>query len=1037
MSRRKIFLYIGDQLADLSDESLVQMTYTASDLSNPAAVKNSYSQQVTLPATPQNDIIFGHIYRSDRRIVGGDGTTGFAFNPILRTPFAIYDSTGAILESGYLKLNAIPVKGGVRTYSVTLYGGLGSFLYSLSYDDAGEEMTLADLPLLDAAGTEKVDFTIDAPTVEEAWAALTNNTSGKWQVVNFAPAYNGLPEGDFSADKAIGDPAIFGGETSHEEDGKTYRPYNGVALYDLGEDFTEWDTKDLRSYLQRPVVSVQGVIGGIRNWAAAHGFALELDPAWFHDQNPYYRKAWMTLPLLTTLKSEEKTETIDLSGDVISSVPIVGKDGNTISNRLVPFMTTSNATVKVSVRLRPFIGLLDWEDTSKSMQLYLSRNIGLDTWDYYTILFAQLVLVDMGGKVVGGSPLQVFLSKAVPGLTAEDLATRSGVKYETQFGVAEAVVQENMSYFDGNIDSYWDSRVKWWAMSNGATLSVENTHGAYYAEVRMCGVVANRHINYSDGVKVKLSFYNISKISASTVPGVTWGSADVTDYVRPWGAIVDRATLTYTTDGHYRSGSTITQKQLFADSMSPAEFLLSYTKTFGLHYLYDKGTKTVRIVTRNTLFDGRTIDLQARIDHSKEISTSPIPMTAKWLNFAPEAIEGEFAEFYKRKYGREYGTQKVNTGFDFDANTTEVLDSAAFNGAPEVREQSQYFNNVTFGGKDTPSPFLNGKVSYRLYLDGIYEKESIELEGLTPGANTSIPPFIEGEDGYDLFPKLQFHGDDNSPSDGSRVLVFYNGPAIASAAGAAAYARFRLSDDTAEMYTLAGKPCWYFGAPVPALMMPRFGRFAMNDDTIIHSMELGIPAEIDIPQVYIDNDASVYRRNWSAYIADRYNADTRALTAYVDLRGMQVDQELLRHFYFFDGALWVMNKIANYSLTTVGTTQCEFVKVRDVKAYSEGQLLPKELYLWIGSEGESTARVELPAGGGVAIATVYTDGTPYVISNDTGAPVFLLRNPGGKYSLSVTLPANTSTTPKSYTVVIGIREVAEKTVKLTIQQEKA
>lgn len=1035
MNRRKIFLYIGDQPADLSEESLVQMTYTASDLANPAAVKNSYSQQVTLPATPQNDIIFGHIYRSDRRIVNGDGCTGFSFNPIIRTPFAIYDSQGIILESGYLKLNAIPVKGGVRTYAVTLYGGLGSFLYSLSYDDTGEAMTLAELPLLDAAGTEKVDFTIDAPTVEEAWAALTSNTSGKWQVVNFAPAYNGLPEGDFSADKAIGDPAIFGGETSHEEDGKTYRPYNGFALYDLGEDFTEWETKDLRSYLQRPVVSVQGIIGGIRNWAAAHGFTLELDASWFHDQNPYYRKAWMTLPLLTTLKSEEKTETIDLSGDVISGVPVVGKDGNTISSRLVPFMTTSNATVKVSVRLRPFLGLLDWEDTSKTVRLfYRSTNDMGKTIRYRnTILFAQLVLVDMGGKVVGGSPLQVFLSEIIPGLTTEELAERAGIKYEEQFGVADAVAQEDLSYYDGTVNSYWDPRAKWWTMTNGAMLTAEDVHGVYYAEIRMCGAVANYYVNPPNEKVHELSFYGLEKIYASTMGP---GSVEVSDHVRPWGALVDDATLTYTTDGHYRSGSTITQKQLFADSMSPAEFILSYTKTFGLHYLYDKGTKTVRIVTRNTLFDGQTIDLRTRIDHSKDISTNPIPMTAKWLNFAPETVEGEFAEVYKRKYGREYGAQKVNTGFDFDGNTTEVLDSAAFNGAAEVREQSQYFNNVTFGGKDTPSPFLNGKASYRLYLDGSNKDESVELEGLTPDANAIILPFIEGEDGYDLFPKLQFHGDDNSPSDGSRVLVFYNGPAITSAAGAAAYARFRLSDDTSEMYTLAGKPCWYFGAAVPSLMMPRFGRFVMKDDTIIHSMELGIPAEIDIPQVYID-DASVYRRNWSAYISDRYNADTRILTAYVDLRGMQVDQELLRHFYFFDGALWVINKIANYSLTTAGTTQCEFVKVRNVKAYSEGQLLPKELYLWIGSEGESTARVELPAGGGIAIDTVYTDGTPYVISNDTGVPAAILRKPGGGYSLSAILPANTSATPKSYTIVVGIREVAEKIVKLTIQQAKA
>ena len=65
--RRKIELYIGDRLADLSDQALVLYNYTMEDLLKPTAVKNSYSKQVTLPATPANDAIFGYYYRLDRR----------------------------------------------------------------------------------------------------------------------------------------------------------------------------------------------------------------------------------------------------------------------------------------------------------------------------------------------------------------------------------------------------------------------------------------------------------------------------------------------------------------------------------------------------------------------------------------------------------------------------------------------------------------------------------------------------------------------------------------------------------------------------------------------------------------------------------------------------------------------------------------------------------------------------------------------------------------------------------------------------------
>ena len=62
--RRKIRLYIGDSEVDLSTDSLVLMNYKADDLNTPAIVKNSDSQQVTLPSTRNNDAIFGMIFRA-------------------------------------------------------------------------------------------------------------------------------------------------------------------------------------------------------------------------------------------------------------------------------------------------------------------------------------------------------------------------------------------------------------------------------------------------------------------------------------------------------------------------------------------------------------------------------------------------------------------------------------------------------------------------------------------------------------------------------------------------------------------------------------------------------------------------------------------------------------------------------------------------------------------------------------------------------------------------------------------------------------
>ena len=60
--RRKISLYIADQLVDLDDQSFILFNYTMEDMTNPAIVRNSFSQSITLKGTPNNNKIFGGIW---------------------------------------------------------------------------------------------------------------------------------------------------------------------------------------------------------------------------------------------------------------------------------------------------------------------------------------------------------------------------------------------------------------------------------------------------------------------------------------------------------------------------------------------------------------------------------------------------------------------------------------------------------------------------------------------------------------------------------------------------------------------------------------------------------------------------------------------------------------------------------------------------------------------------------------------------------------------------------------------------------------
>ena len=55
-------LYINDRLVEFTADPNVLYTYQTTDMSNPTAVKNSFSKTITIEGTPNNNDIFGHYW---------------------------------------------------------------------------------------------------------------------------------------------------------------------------------------------------------------------------------------------------------------------------------------------------------------------------------------------------------------------------------------------------------------------------------------------------------------------------------------------------------------------------------------------------------------------------------------------------------------------------------------------------------------------------------------------------------------------------------------------------------------------------------------------------------------------------------------------------------------------------------------------------------------------------------------------------------------------------------------------------------------
>ncbi len=394
---------------------------------------------------------------------------------------------------------------------------------------------------------------------------------------------------------------------------------------------------------------------------------------------------------------------------------------------------------------------------------------------------------------------------------------------------------------------------------------------------------------------------------------------------------------------------------LLSGTDTPAAYLIGWAKMFGCVFVTDKATKTITMMSRNEFYLSGLTDIGDRIDRGQEFSAAPYGIESRYYVLGLDTY-GEEAANYEERYGRTYGSQTVDTGYEFDAESKELYSGSPFRGAAMALEGSQAFR--VFGGNSDPEygdfgnycckfPLLGESVTWQLYgtnADG--EEVTLDCEPTGHG----FAPFAYNADrnGYDSWAKVQLHGADNEAEDGSGVLLFFNGfkdlPSYIYGSFEIAAVEFRLSDDNAAMTALNdGTPCWDFSTAeslgvVPVKSLPDFSRWSFaSDGSMARSFDFGSPREIYVPGVTADDAATLYTGYWKRYLGDRLDVDGKVVTCWVDLRGLEVGEALLRRLWAFDGAIWVLNKISNWSLTTDGPTQCEFVKVKVPNNYLSGQ----------------------------------------------------------------------------------------------------
>jgi len=942
--QKNITLYLDGEAVEWSKVPDILLTYQRTDYLNPTVTKNMFSKTITIDGTPNNNDIFNHIWNLDRIM----DDNFMLFNPSQRVSFELFNN-GEIVEKGYAKLDSINKEGYKIAYNITLYGGLGSFFYNLAYDiNTDKEKTLADLNYTNTNNPDdEFDFDINKNRVLDAWDRIgkTGNTGSweKWDYINFAPCYNGLPD-DFDTNKVLinthsatgmsvrytDDNGLHYGTmpTSINNNGTAFTPYNGYLYGEMRRDCSEWEMRDLRSYLQRPVLSVKGLFNAIRNPVNNGGFNVVLDPDFFSSRNPYYDKAWITLPMLdnSQIADDSYEEWKWYCGDYVTEQRprfVYVKIKN-----YTPFGLTPDV-LKIKCEIHTtFSGAT--ANTLYTTCMYHSSGIGTDG-------------APVGDwEAVNSTAIQFFINKT------DSLGT----------AVTDDVASSNRIILSSKLPNghFWDGGASWNDMppsnhtkqiSLGVWKKVSGSDyvwTTYEGETEFDIELETNHINYIPmvGFMTKSVCRHDPSKSGYAYDSQYYGSRAEMDS-HSFEHLFNERPVDIGSEALFRGGyeersyQHIKKKDLLGGMEgTPCDWFLSYCKLFGLFIEKDKVEDRIYIKLRNNWYTKEQVDLEELIDRGQELNITPLTFESKWYNFQYTESEGKLLDKYKDVYSQNFGKQLIDTKYNFDADEIDLLEDNNFKNGLLCLEKSNYYN-VKYDQKGfNIFPCLYNWCVVKYQKDG--ETYDVNM-ALPAGTNTVYMNPQAGEEFYDFLPKLQFHNEDNGSVDGEGVLLFFNGIRNTGDVD------YWISDDVDEMFDDSDKPCWLQTRSewntswseriaIETHTLPEFNRYVLHNNIITSDWDFGYTKELYVPyyRYDVDRTPTMYENFWKTYIEDLYSVNTRKVDCYVALNSNDV-YDFMKKFYWWDNSLWVCTKVQDFDIALDRATLCSFTKVNDIGNY--------------------------------------------------------------------------------------------------------
>ena len=1044
----------GNKVDIINNEEFAQqfaLTYSFSDLYEPDKVTDSYSKSITLPGTANNNAIFGHIWKIDSINIE-------QFNASQLSNFELY-LNNELWQSGTAQLTEITRSNNTYSYKVTLFGTVTKVMSMLLNSDIDDE---SNKLLRSLKYPSKLRHTLNDNMLYMMWnSSYHNGTVNLNDYMNYVPCQNGLYD-NFDSSKTLtpalpwltGDKK--GPDTEHpyltctpvaykETNYASDNGNNHITIASSGDqEFDEYSLQQWRVEYQRPAVRMNKLIEQIVKDASADA-SINLDSDFFNINNPYWYNTYLTLSQYTTDPDEG-----EINADITSyNTKYVGVNSTSVSWNLNFEQTDGNVTLfDADSSTVVYYGALS--GTKKlSLEFMIKASVlsdvklekGHDANEplfingYYTGTIDAIIdnskwtrrtwnvtaIANSGAYSASSSPFTngAYDSSIHSGIYGYNYIYGTQWRYMYNGWTYETYNSNYPNYpyqyttTNGDVRATWksyqptdDPKYYWKPFKLDLDLSSLNDTGTL--TIRIINI-DHRFIALNDGMVVRANKTLPVLISIKGITAAPAGTSSLNNYYPyNYGYTGIGARVTYNTAirsgdnfGGKLSGiapSVVTTDDMFDTTTTQGEILLNYTKLCGL--LYDTDSHgNITILSRNKFFtDYKIIDWTDKVDLSKDYTIKPIPFNTRYLEMKYKGGDSYYEKKYSSEFGLEYGEKKINTGYAFNSQTTQLLDSIFTNTVMASEPRYNYQIEFRYIGKEVPDNYFG------------FIKRGVELPAF------AYPCYFTKD------------GDKKNKSDAKYSLLF-NAGKKKNEGHITIDSSIMLSEDASVN---GGQFCWV--SPTVDSGISSFERLFRHTDYTPsftthydnYSWDIGYPRisyEGDTTSSY-PSGSTVYSRFWEEYISEIYNVKNKILTCYVKLSWIDILNFSFKNFVTINGVLYHPNKLINVNPLSDDPIQVELIQVQNIDAYTNGQNIQ-------GGTSKSTKPKKVPN----TVITAAPEVPEVLPRYDVIAPPEQPPVDGHKYAIPIDWAVIDSSTDIDKVSSTQIMQVARRTFKINEAEE--